>query len=257
MNILLSNDDGIRAEGIRRFADALGTLGDVYVFAPTDQMSCCGHGVSIKNIVTAREVDFPGTALAVAVDGTPADCMKVAFKRLEEEGVHTDMIFSGVNMGGNLGTDTLYSGTISVAMEAAMAGIPAVAASIDSHEPKHYETVLEIALSFGRLGSGKLRNDVVISINAPDLPPSDIKGVKVTRLGKREYDAWIREETRETGLRTYRYAGSVPIYRDDLPPDVDVAAHREGYATVTPLCHDFTAREMIDEIKALCFGLRR
>jgi 5'-nucleotidase len=216
-------------------------------------MSCCGHGVSVKNIVTARDVDFPGTALAVAVDGTPADCMKVAFKRLEEEGVRADMVFSGVNMGGNLGTDTLYSGTISVAMEAIMAGIPAVAASLDSLKPKHYETVLELALSFGRLGPDKLRNNVVISINAPDLPPSEIKGVRVTRLGMREYDAWIREETREADLRTYKYAGSVPVYRADLPTDVDVAAHREAYATITPLCHDFTAREMIDEIKALGF----
>jgi 5'-nucleotidase len=156
-------------------------------------------------------------------------------------------------MGGNLGTDTLYSGTISVAMEAIMAGIPAVAASLDSHEPIYYETVLELALSFGRLGPDKLRNDVVISINAPDLPSAEIKGVKVTRLGLREYDAWIREETRETGLRTYKYAGSVPVYRPDMPADVDVAAHSEGYATITPLYHDFTAREMIDEIKALGF----
>jgi 5'-nucleotidase len=251
MNILLSNDDGIRAEGIRRFAEALRTLGDVYIFAPTEQMSCCGHGVSIKKTLHARDVSFPGVLRAVAVDGTPADCMKVAFKMLEEDGVGIDMVFSGVNMGGNLGTDTLYSGTISAAMEAVMRGIPAVAASVDSHEPQHYETVLEIALRVGRLGPAGLHGDVVLSINAPDLPPAAIKGVRVTRLGAREYDAWIREASRESGLRVYRYAGSNPVYRDDLPQDTDVAAHRDGYATITPLRCDFTARDLADEIRSL------
>jgi 5'-nucleotidase len=251
MNILLSNDDGIRAEGICRFAEALRTLGDVYVFAPTEQMSCCGHGVSVKNIVTARDVDFPGTVRAVAVDGTPADCMKVAFKMLEEDGVGIDMVFSGVNMGGNLGTDTLYSGTISAAMEAVFVGIPAVAASVDSHNPTQYETVLELALQLGRLGPGRLRGDVVVSINAPDLPPAAIKGVKVTRLGLREYDAWIKEASREDGLRTYKYAGSVPIYTRAMSADEDVAAHRDGYATITPIGYDLTAHALRDEIKAL------
>jgi 5'-nucleotidase len=255
MNILLSNDDGIRAEGIRRFAEALRVLGDVYVFAPTEQMSCCGHGVSIKNIVTARDVDFPGTVRAVAVDGTPADCMKVAFKMLEEDGIGVDMVFSGVNMGSNLGTDTLYSGTIAAAMEALLLGMPAVAASVDSHEPKHYETVLELALQFGRLGPDRLRGDAIISINTPDLPPAAIKGVKVTRLGLREYDAWIREESREAGLRRYHYAGSVPVYRPDMPPDEDVAAHRAGYATITPIGYDLTAHALRDTIKA--FGIER
>jgi 5'-nucleotidase len=255
MNILLSNDDGIRAEGIRRLAEALRTLGDVYVFAPTEQMSCCGHGVSIKKTLHAREVSFPGTRRAVAVDGTPADCMKVAFKMLEKDGVKIDMVFSGVNMGGNLGTDTLYSGTVAAAMEAIMAGIPAVAASVDSHEPQHYETVLELALQLGRLGPDGLRADVIVNINAPDLPPAAIKGVRLTRLGVREYDAWLREESREDGLRAYRYAGSNPVYRQEIPADTDIAAHRDGYATITPLCYDLTARTPVDELRRL--GLER
>ncbi|MDR2356453.1 MAG: 5'/3'-nucleotidase SurE [Clostridiales Family XIII bacterium] len=255
MNIVLSNDDGILSEGIRRFAEALKTLGDVYVFAPTEQMSCCGHGVSVKKTLHARDMRFPGTRRAVAVDGTPADCMKVAFKMLEADGIAVDMVFSGVNMGGNLGTDTLYSGTISAAMEAVMLGIPAVAASVDSHEPRHYETVLELALQLGRLGPRRLRGDTVVSINAPDLPPAAIKGVRVTRLGVREYDAWLREETREDGLRTYRYAGSNPVYGADIPADTDVAAHRDGYATITPLCWDLTARDLTDAIRRL--GLER
>jgi 5'-nucleotidase len=161
------------------------------------------------------------------------------------------MVFSGVNMGGNLGTDTLYSGTVSAAMEAVMIGIPAVAASVDSHEPRHYETVLELALRLGRLGPAGLRGDVVLSINAPDLPREAIKGVRLTRLGVRTYDAWIREESRGDGLRTYRYAGSNPVYGDDLPADTDVAAHRDGYATITPLGHDLTARGLTEELRAL------
>jgi 5'-nucleotidase len=255
MNILLSNDDGIRAEGIRRLADVLRELGDVYVFAPTEQMSCCGHGVSIKNIVTARDVRFPGTARAVAVNGTPADCMKVAFAMLGADGVGIDMVFSGVNMGGNLGTDTLYSGTIAAAMEAVLIGIPAVAASVDSHEPEHYETVLDLALRLGRLGPAKLRGNVIVSVNAPDLPPGEIKGVRVTRLGLREYDAWIREVSREDGVRTYKYAGSVPVYGRAMRSDEDVAAHRDGYATITPIGYDLTASGLTEEIKAL--GLER
>ncbi|MDR2133407.1 MAG: 5'/3'-nucleotidase SurE [Clostridiales Family XIII bacterium] len=257
MNILLSNDDGVRAEGIIRFAEVLRTLGDVYVFAPTEQMSCCGHGVSVKKTICARDVRFPGAVRAVAVDGTPADCMKVAFKMLAEDGVEVDMVFSGVNMGGNLGTDTLYSGTISAAMEAILIGIPAVAASVDSHEPRHYEAVLDLALRLGRLGPAGLRGDTVLSINAPDLPREEIKGVKVTRLGVREYDAWIREESREDGLRTYKYASSNPIYAKGIPEDTDVAAHRDGYATITPLGHDLTARGLVEETRKLIDGLHR
>jgi 5'-nucleotidase len=126
---------------------------------------------------------------------------------------------------------------------------------VDSHEPQHYDTVLELALRLGRLGPDKLRGDTVLSINAPDLPPEAIKGVRITRLGAREYDAWLREEAREDGLRTYRYAGSNPVYRPDLPADTDVAAHRDGYATITPLRPDFTARASADELRRL--GLER
>jgi 5'-nucleotidase len=257
MNILLSNDDGIGAEGIRRFADALRELGDLYVFAPEEQMSCCGHGVSVKSVVTAREVDFPGAVMAVAVDGTPADCVKVALKRLEDEGARVDLVFSGVNMGGNLGTDTLYSGTVSAAMVAAMAGVPSVAASVDARYPSHYETVLDLALKLGRLGPGALRGDVVININSPDLPPSEIKGVRVTRLGVREYDTWLREETRERGLRVYKYGGSTPVYRTSVPDGTDIAAHRAGYATVTPLGFDLTSRGDAATEMIKGFGLER
>ena len=111
MNILLANDDGIDARGIHELADALKGLGDLYISAPDSQRSASGHGITVSQPITVTETTFPGATGAFRMSGTPADCVKLGVKLLQKEGIKIDMVFSGINHGGNLGTDTLYAGT--------------------------------------------------------------------------------------------------------------------------------------------------
>ncbi|MDR3295486.1 MAG: 5'/3'-nucleotidase SurE [Clostridiales Family XIII bacterium] len=243
MNILLTNDDGIHAEGIRKLAEALQEIGNLYVFAPSEQKSGCGHGLTLTAPITVKETEFPGAVRAAAVGGTPTDCVKIGLKLLHEAGVQIDIVYSGVNQGGNLGTDTLYSGTVSAAIEGLLCGKPAVAVSVDAREPKHYETACRLAVKAGRLPPGTQGAGTALNINAPDLPPDRVKGVRVTRLGLREYEEWFQEAP-----GGYRYS-SRPLLRESLSEDCDVAASAKGYATITPLHYDLTDLERIEEVK--------
>jgi 5'-nucleotidase len=254
MNILLTNDDGVGAEGIHRLAAALCKIGTVYVYAPAEQKSACGHGITLNNIINTTKADFPEAFRATAVGGTPADCVKIGVRLLKAEGIDIDILYSGVNHGWNLGTDTLYSGTVSAAVEGILNGIPSVAVSLavpraDSKDPLHFETACAIAARIGRLHAERLDPRTALNINTPNLPADEIKGLKITRLARLEYeDKFIVETDGESG-RGYKYNGR-PILRPDMEEDADFIAHRKGYATITPLRFDLTHPAMIDELRS-------
>ena len=158
------------------------------------------------------------------------------------------MVFSGINMGGNLGTDCIYSGTVAAAMEGHFYGCPAVAVSVDNHEATHFEKACELAVSVVENAYEKMDGEMILNINTPDVPPEEIKGVKFTRMGRREYDEYFKETVDENGNTQYWYGGDRVIY-DNLPDDIDVIAHQDGYATITPLHFDMTAHDYIKEIE--------
>lgn len=139
MNILVSNDDGIQAQGIKELVKALSKEGNVYVSAPASQRSASSHALSVNDKITMKKVDFDCAAMAFEVSGTPADCVKLGLYVLKEKGINIDIVYSGINHGGNLGTDTMYSGTVSAAAEGLFRGLPAVAVSVNSHEAQHFE----------------------------------------------------------------------------------------------------------------------
>lgn len=147
MNILVTNDDGINASGICSLAEALSKVADVYVCAPHTQRSAAGHGITVSKPIEVEERTFARAAKAYAITGTPADCVKIGTKILREQDIKVDMVFSGINLGGNLGTDTLYSGTVSAAIEGSLCGIPSVAVSVNSHEATHFELACELAVN--------------------------------------------------------------------------------------------------------------
>ena len=136
MNVLITNDDGIRARGLRELMDALREQAGmtVYICAPDGQRSASGHGITMTDPIMVEEVEIKGAELAFQTSGLPADCVKIGVELLERAGVHLDMVFSGINHGGNLGTDTLYSGTVAGAIEGSICGYPSVAVSVDSHD---------------------------------------------------------------------------------------------------------------------------
>ena len=117
MNILVANDDGIKARGIYELVRALSEKADIYVCAPDSQRSASGHGITVSKPITLEETEFDNAKLAFKISGTPADCVKIGMKILEQRNIKIDMVFSGINHGSNLGTDTLYSGTVSAAIE--------------------------------------------------------------------------------------------------------------------------------------------
>lgn len=247
MNILVSNDDGIYAPGIMALVKALSEEANVYVCAPEDQRSASGHSISITKLIEITEIPFQYATKAYSISGTPADCVKLGLKYLNTRGVEIDMVFSGINHGGNLGTDTLYSGTVSAALEGCICGKPSVAVSLNSHFARDFSVAGKMALEVLRKAPGKLDAKTVLNINVPALPKEDIKGVRITRLGEREYDEWFMSEEGEDGITRYRYSGKPVIY-DELSEDVDVLAMQDGYITITPLRYDLTNHELLSQV---------
>ncbi|MGN0714871.1 MAG: 5'/3'-nucleotidase SurE, partial [Anaerovoracaceae bacterium] len=191
MNILIANDDGIQAEGIRHLAEALSEKGNVYVVAPDTQRSASSHALSIHGRMRAEEVpDFPGAKQAWKLSGTPADCVKLGVEILRRKGIETDIVYAGINHGANLGSDTMYSGTVSAAAEGMFAGYPAVAVSVCSHFPKYFEAACSLAVKVFDRALETAGKGYLISINTPNLPQEEIKGVRTARLGQMTYDEW-------------------------------------------------------------------
>ena len=248
MKILVANDDGIRAEGIYQLVKALSSEADIYVCAPHIQRSASGHSISIGTPLKTREVDFDNSKYALEIDGTPADCVKLGLKVLKCGGIDIDMVFSGINHGGNLGTDTLYSGTVSAAIEGAFNNLPSVAVSVNDHNPVNFDYACDLALKTLKKAYGKLDSNTVLNINVPNLPSNLIKGLRYTRLGRREYDNWFSERNNNEGHKEYWYSG-IPIVYEGLPLDIDVSSMQEGYASITPLHYDLTSHKLLEDIK--------
>lgn len=252
MKILVTNDDGIMANGIRALAQALADVAEVYVFAPDTQKSACGHGITMGRPLTVKEVPFEKVKGAWSISGTPADCVKLGLSILQEQGIVIDFVYSGINHGSNLGTDTLYSGTVSGAIEGIINGIPSVAVSVYAHEPKHLGPSCDMAIKALKLAGTKLDKQTVLNINLPDLPAEELKGVRITTLGAREYDKEFVEHPADDGHKHYLYAG-VPIVYEGLPGSIDVIALQEHYVSITPLHYDLTHHHQLEAVRSWGF----
>jgi 5'-nucleotidase len=254
LNILLTNDDGIEAEGIRRLAEALAEDHDVYVIAPHTQRSASGHAITIGCPVVIEEASFPGVRKAYSLEGTPADCVKMGVAIYRQEGIAIDKVFSGINHGGNMGTDTIYSGTVAAALEASVCRLPSVALSINARKPRQYETAQLLARRAAAFDFAPVDPVMVLNINVPDIPKEEIKGVNITKLGPREYHERFERSTDADGRVQYEYSG-YPVVYDDFDADSnDVGAHQEGYVSVTPIHFDLTNHALIEKLKRSGFA---
>lgn len=247
MNILVSNDDGIEARGIHELVEELSKYADVYVSAPDGQRSATGHGITMSRAIEAILQPFENAKKAYAVTGSPADCVKLGVYLFEKEGIHIDMVFAGINHGGNLGTDTHYSGTVSAAMEGVICGKPSIAVSIDNHNPKNFKPAALLAAETMKKAAGKLDNKTVLNINLPDLPAEELAETVITILGPRDYSEDFVESV-ENGRTVYRYGGAPVIYKD-LPQNMDVVAVQSGHPSITPLQGDFTNFNLLEAVK--------
>lgn len=248
MNILISNDDGIDAIGIKKLVEAMGTCADIYVVAPDTQRSASSHALSLRKEITVKEVEFPGAKYALECSGTPADCVKLGIDLLKRKGIHMDAVYAGINLGANLGTDNMYSGTVSAAAEGMLEGIPAVAVSVCSHDATYFEGACKLAIDVLPIALEAKGKMGVISINTPDIPMENIKGVKAARLGTVEYDRWFEEVSRTDGTVTYKYTGE-PLAKGNHEDDLDVKLIREGYATISAIKYDLNDYAGLKEIE--------
>ena len=239
MNFLLVNDDGIDAAGIRALADALASQGKLFVSAPARQQSGKSQSITFTEPIEVEPAEFEGAEMAWRVHGTPADCTKIGLQLCALEGHEIDIVFSGINHGSNLGTDTLYSGTVGAAMEAILQGKRGVAVSVGDHNPIRFGAACDLAVQIVPIVMW-MEPKVMLNINVPDLPKEDIKGIRYASLGPNFFlDGFVYKEG-----NTYQLDGHVPDY-SHMGEALDVGASSLGYATITPLRPDHTDHELL------------
>lgn len=247
MRILVSNDDGIFAPGIKALAESLAQHHQVYVVAPDRERSAAGHALTLHKPLRAEEVSlFQGVMGSWEVNGTPSDCVKLAFGALLAE--PPDLVVSGINRGPNLGTDVIYSGTVSAALEGAILGSPAVAFSLASFDDLHYQTAATFALQAAdKLASQHMPSRTLLNINIPSVPLPDVKGVRVTKLGIRKYNDVFEPRVDMRG-KTYYWLAGEPDEQEEHP-DTDVMAIRSHCISITPIHIDLTLYPLLDEVE--------
>lgn len=247
MLILLTNDDGIRAPGIVAMYRELTKLGEVHVVAPETVQSATGHGITLATPLLTQRLTIENTFTGTAVDGRPADCVKLAVGRLLPR--RPDLVVSGINSGANVGINVIYSGTVAAAIEAAFLGLPAVATSLylRNDKPVDYaRTAYYSRRAIEQMLAAGLKGGQVCSINLPPLDPDEQPtGMKVVRQCTRPWEDTYEERQDPRG-RKYYWNSSV-FRLGDTEADTDVAALRDGYITITPLHFDLTRYPQLHE----------
>jgi 5'-nucleotidase len=245
MLILLTNDDGIHAPGILAMYHALRTLGEVHVVAPETVQSATGHGITITTPLLTSRMTIDRNVTGTAVDGRPADCVKLAVAQLLPRA--PDLVVSGINSGANVGINVIYSGTVAAAIEAAFLGLPSIAVSLllkSDVTPDYDRAGREIVPVIGDLLKKGLIGGQVASINVPALRPTDpAPKIKVCRQCTRPWADTYEKRIDPRG-RAYFWNSSV-FALGQTESDTDVAYLRDGYITVTPLQYDLTRHELL------------
>lgn len=253
MYILITNDDGYQSEGLVALRAALSTVGETVVVAPDRNWSAAGHYRKLFDPLRAWEGQLPDGSPAMLCDGTPADCVALAVMGLLPR--KPDLVVSGINLGANLGTDLMYSGTVAAAMEGMVFGVPAIAVSqMRGRDDLRWDfraaqgVVARLAQNIKERG---LPQGLLLNVNVPPRPPEEIKGIRLARLGKRTYrdELLVRYDPR--GRPYYWIGGSEP--EDHHEEGTDVSAIAAGYASLTPVHMDLTSHRWLDELRSWGF----
>jgi 5'-nucleotidase len=235
VKILVSNDDGYRADGIRALANALKDLGTVTVVAPDRNRSGASNSLTLDMPLRVHETEPD----VFCVQGTPTDCVHLAISGLFD--YRHDMVVSGINDGANLGDDVLYSGTVAAAMEGRFLGLPTLAVSLCTAESsgRHFASAARIArMLVGRLLAHPLEREMILNVNIPDLPFEQLRGLRTTRLGKR-HPAEPVIQARDQRNRVVYWIGPAGAGAD-AGEGTDFQAVADGFVSVTPLLIDLT-----------------
>jgi 5'-nucleotidase len=244
--IVITNDDGIYAEGLNYLFKAASNLGNVVIVAPASEQSAVGHAITIYDPIRAHEISRGGAFYGYGVTGTPADAVKIAIHKLLPR--PPDLVISGINDGANLGINVLYSGTVSAATEAAILGVSGMAVSFNQKRKPRFDWAVPHVERIGRWILRKsLPKGVAISVNIPALPPEQVKGYRLTRQSIRTMRETFEQREDPRGGRYYWLKGEASP--SDSAHDIDVAAIDEGYVSITPLHFDLTAHSEFSKVR--------
>lgn len=249
MNILITNDDGINADGIIELAKAMKSIANVYIVAPDSQRSATGHAITIHNPIMVKETFIDKDIKAYAISGTPADCVKVGIEALFKN-VEIDLVLSGINNGSNLGTDVIYSGTVSAAIEGLIQNKPSIAVSYNEFNvsketyTKASKYIVEIVNKLK--DKMDIFNDCILNINIPN---KEVKGTKVTVLGDRKYENAIEERVSPNNQKYLWVAGKVKELKQEK--NSDITAVEEGFISITPVNIEMTNKSKINTLEKL------
>lgn len=237
--ILVTNDDGAYSEGLIALADAMRSLGEVYIVAPDRERSAVSHALTLHRPLRAERLD----ERVFAVNGTPTDCVALGVQKILPR--RPDLIASGINKGANLGDDVTYSGTVSAAIEGTILNVPSFAISLVGDQPYLFDSAIPYTIKAARYILEKgLPYDTFLNVNVPNTPIEEIRGIKLTRLGKRIYDNSIKEVLSPRGELYYWIGGGRPFHEHG--EGMDIQTVNEGFVSISPVHLDLTNYEALE-----------
>lgn len=247
MHILVTNDDGVDAPGLLALNQALSEVADTTVFAPSHNWSASGHVKTMHKPLRVGETRLADDTPALTTSGAPSDCVALAFLGIVERPI--DMVVAGINRGPNLGHDVTYSGTVTAAMEGAIAGVPAIAVSLNSYQDADFGFAARIAARLARqVAQHGLPPETLLNVNVPAVPEEEIAGVLVTRMGLRIYYDELVRRLDPKGRPYYWIGGQEP--GGVLEEGTDLWALANKYVSVTPLQLDLTDHRLMEQVKS-------
>ncbi|HEX5003052.1 MAG TPA: 5'/3'-nucleotidase SurE [Bacteroidia bacterium] len=247
--ILVTNDDGITAPGLRALAESMSQIGEVVVVAPDSPQSAMGHAITIGKPLRLDKVKYHGEFLGYQCSGTPVDCVKLAVNKILHR--KPDLCVSGINHGSNSSINVIYSGTMSAAMEGAIEGIPSIGFSLNNYS---MEADFTASAHFSRIIASKvikhgIPENTLLNVNLPDLPLHEIKGIKICRQAMAK---WEEEFDERVDPRNRPYFWLTGVFRNyDKGNDTDEWALENGYVSVVPVLFDFTAHHAVQHLNKL------
>jgi 5'-nucleotidase len=247
MNILITNDDGINSQGILALAKEFINEGSVIISAPDRQRSASSHSITMHKPISARKSSFHGlNCNAYAVTGTPVDCVKLAYEKLANSRI--DMVISGINEGSNLGTDVIYSGTVSAAIEGALLNIPSLAISLAGvNSEMNYNTAAQFThMIFNKFIKDESKEGIVLNINIPNCKRNEVKGIIASSIGSRKYINNYEERKDQHGNLYYCLTGEIDKVENGSTTDIYAAEN--NYISITPMRFEFTRYDYLDNI---------
>jgi 5'-nucleotidase len=246
LHILISNDDGIDAPGIYALVQEVRKIAEISVIAPDKQQSAIGHAITMNYPLRAMPFRKSGDFFGYAVEGTPADAVKLGVRFLLKK--KPDLLISGINHGSNTAINIIYSGTVSAATEGTILGIPSIAVSLTTYDETDFSYAAKLAARLAGLVAEKgLPEGTLLNVNVPAVPESEIRGVMVTRQGTSKWDDTF-DVRRDPANREYFWLkGSLQV--TDKDPDMDEIAVRNRYVSITPIHYELTDRRMLEEMR--------